>query len=440
VNADAILAAGVAALATEVRAGRVTARDVVEVYLDRISRHGAALNAFLAVAAESARASADALDQRRRDGAPLGALAGVPLAIKDNIEVAGLPATAGIGALRGRIAGSDAACVTRLRRADAVILGKANMDEAGFGAVNDNPHFGRCHNPHRPDWTPGGSSGGSAAAVAAGLAAAALGSDTLGSVRIPAAYCGCVGFKPTRGGVSGDGLIPLAPSLDQVGVLARSIADCAAVFDAIRDGDGSPPAGLAGARIGMVSGLDVDAQIAAAVDRAAAALAAARCEVSPVALEGLDLARLRRAGLLVTEREGAEAHAHLLADAQSGISRALLEGLAYGAAQPAERITQARELLRQAAQRLDELFDSFALLLLPTTPQTAFPFGPVVPSNQAEFTVLANAGGFPALSVPAGWSRDALPIGVQLVGPRESDALVLGAGAASERVLDWQKS
>jgi len=439
VDPDAVIEAGVVELAAQVRAGRATACDAVAVYLDRIARHGAALNAFLAVAADPARVVAEALDRPRRDGAPLGPLAGVPLAIKDNLDVAGLAATAGIGALRGRTPERDAACVARLRQADAVLLGKTNMDEAAFGAANDNPHFGRCHNPHRPDCTPGGSSGGSAAAVAAGLAAAALGSDTLGSVRIPASYCGCVGYKPTRGSVPVGGLMPLCRSLDEVGVLARSVADCAAVFDAIRDpvsrAAGALRPELAGMSVGVVGGLDVEPEIAAATDRTATALAACGCTVSRCALEGIDLARVRRAGLLVTEAEGALVHAQLLADPASGISQALRDGLGYGAAQTRERVAQAWELLRDASRRLDSLFASFALLLLPTTPQTAFPFGSPVPASQAELTVLANAGGFPAISVPAGWSSGALPLGIQLIGARGSDALVLAAGAACERAL-----
>ena len=432
-RADAIVAAGVVGLAAEVRAGRVSAREALAGYLDRIARHGAALNAFLTVAADSARAAAAALD--RGSGAPLGALAGVPIAIKDNLDVAGLAATGGIGAARGRIAERDAACVARLRAAGAILLGKTNLDEAAFGSTNDNPHFGRCRNPHRLDCTPGGSSGGSAAAVAAGLAAAALGSDTLGSVRIPASYCGCVGFKPTRDAIASAGLMPLSASLDQVGVLARSVVDCAAVFDAIREPPAGPSPALERAKIGVVAELDVATEIAAASDRAAAALAASGCSPSRVALADIDLARVRRAGLLVTESEGARVHARLLADAQSGISRALRDGLAYGAAQPSERVANARALIDETSRRLDALFASFALLVLPTTPQTAFPFASPTPSNQAEFTVLANAGGFPALSVPAGLSTEALPIGVQIVGPRASDALVLAAGAACERAL-----
>ncbi len=273
-------------------------------------------------------------------------------------------------------------------------LGKTNMDEAAFGATNDNPHFGRCRNPHRLEFTPGGSSGGSAAAVAAGLAAAVLGSDTLGSVRIPASYCGCAGFKPTRGSIPTAGLMPLSVSLDEIGVLARSVGDCAAVFEAIRDAGsgtvGSRTRALVRARVGVV-----------------------------------------------TEAEGARVHARLLSDPASGISRSLREALGYGAAQAPERIAQARAVLNEARQGLDALFASVDLLLLPTTPQTAFAFTSPAPSNQADFTALANAGGMPALSLAAGLSSEGLPLGVQLVGARGTDALVLEAGQACEDVLGF---
>ena len=434
---DAIVRAGVLELAAAVRAGRTSARDAIETYLEHIARHDPGLNAFIAVGAEMARAAAEAVDRRRRAGASLGALAGVPLAVKDNLDVAGLVTTAGISASRDAPAARDASCVARLRGADAVLLGKTNMDEAAFGATNENPHFGRCHNPHRHDFTPGGSSGGAAAAVAAGLAAAALGSDTLGSVRIPASYCGCVGFKPTRGSIPTWGLMPLSVSLDEIGVIARSVGDCGAVFDAIRDADpvGTRPAELARARIGVIAGTGVASEIAAAIALAAAALGACGCAVERRDLAGIDLARLRRAALLIAEAEGARVHARLLSDPASGISQILRDGLGYGAAQAPERVAQARETLREAAQRLDALFASVDLILLPTTPQAAFAFTSAAPSNQADFTALANAGGHPALSVPAGGSSDALPLAVQIVGKRNGDALVLVAGAACERAF-----
>jgi len=438
-EAHAIVEAGVLGLAAAVRAGRVSARDAVDCYLERIARHGSELNAFLAVSDAAARDAAASLDCRGRQGLPLGALAGVPFAVKDNLDVVGLPASAGIGVLRGKMPERDAVAVERLRGADAVPLGKTNMDEAAFGATNDNPHFDRCRNPHRLEFTPGGSSGGSAAAVAAGLAAAALGSDTLGSVRIPASYCGCAGFKPTRGSVPTAGLMPLSVSLDEIGVLARSVGDCAAVFEAVREAGagaaGSPTSSPVRARIGVVTGLDVAPEIAAAIARAAAALGASGCVLADCDLAGIDLARVRRAGLLVVEAEGARVHARLLSDPASGISQDLREALGYGAAQTPERIAQARAVLHDAGRRLDALFASVDLLLLPTAPQTAFAFTSPVPSNQADFTALANAGGMPALSLAAGLSSEGLPVGVQLVGARGADVLVLEAGQACEDVL-----
>ena len=435
----AIVGAGVVGLAAAVRSGHVSARDAVDCYLERIARHGSQLNAFLAVSEAAARDAAEALDRRRREGSALGALAGVPFAVKDNLDVAGLPTSAGMAALRGTMPERDAVAVLRLRSAGAVPLGKTNMDEAAFGATNDNPHFGRCRNPHRLEFTPGGSSGGSAAAVAAGLAAAALGSDTLGSVRIPASYCGCAGFKPTRGSIPTAGLMPLSVSLDEIGVLARSVGDCAAVFEAIRDA-GAGTVGsraLASARIGIVTGLDVAPEIAAAIARTAAALAASGCAVSDCDLAGIDPGRVRRAGLLIAEAEGARVHARLLSDPASGISQSLREALAYGAAQGPERIAQARAVLHEARLGLDALFASVDLLLLPTTPQTAFAFTSPAPSSQADFTALANAGGMPALSLAAGLSSAGLPLGVQLVAARGADALVLEAGQACEAVLGF---
>jgi aspartyl-tRNA(Asn)/glutamyl-tRNA(Gln) amidotransferase subunit A len=426
-------------LAAAVRAGRVSARDAVDCYLERIARHGSELGAFLAVSGTAARDAAASLDRRRREGSPLGALAGVPLAVKDNLDVAGLPTSVGMVALRGTMPERDAVAVERLRAAGAVPLGKTSMDEAAFGATNDNPHFGRCRNPHRLDFTPGGSSGGSAAAVAAGLAAAALGSDTLGSVRIPASYCGCAGFKPTRGSIPTAGLMPLSVSLDEIGVLARSVGDCAAVFEAIRDA-GSGAVGsrsLVRARVGVLAGLDVAPEIAAATARTAAALKASGCDVGECDLAGIDPGRVRRAGLLIAEAEGARVHARLLSDPASGISKSLREALAYGAAQAPERIAQARAVLHEARQGLDALFASVDLLLLPTTPQTAFAFTSPAPSSQADFTALANAGGMPALSLAAGLSSEGLPLGVQLVGARGADALVLEAGHACEAVLGF---
>ncbi len=220
---------------------------------------------------------------------------------------------------------------------------------------------------------------------------------------------------------------------------ARIGSHPAAVFEAIRDA-GSGTAGsrsLVRARVGVLAGLDVAPEIAAAVARTAVVLKASGCVVGDCDLAGIDPGRVRRAGLLIAEADGARVHARLLSDPASGISKSLREALAYGAAQAPERIAQARAVLHEARQGLDALFASVDLLLLPTTPQTAFAFTSPAPSSQADFTALANAGGMPALSLAAGLSSEGLPLGVQLVGARGADALVLEAGHACEAVLGF---
>jgi aspartyl-tRNA(Asn)/glutamyl-tRNA(Gln) amidotransferase subunit A len=295
---------------------------------------------------------------------------GLRLAVKDNIDVAGMPAAGGMAPYRGRIAQRDAPCVARLKAAGYTIVGKTLMDEAAFGALGDNPWFGRCHNPHRHGYTCGGSSAGSAAAVAAGLADVALGTDTLGSVRIPASYCGVVGYLPGPGVIDGTGVMPLMPEYDRVGVLAPTVADAARVASI------SP---RSGARVGEIPAT-------------------------------IDLAALRRAALLMVEIEAARIHA------------ALLDGRD---ATP-DRVEKAKARIAEAGRWLDELFRDCDVLVLPTTPGPAFPFDQPAPESQADFTVLASVAGLAAISVP-GKTVDGLPVGVQAMGP--DDRLVLGVAA-----------
>jgi aspartyl-tRNA(Asn)/glutamyl-tRNA(Gln) amidotransferase subunit A len=307
----------------------------------------------------------------------------IALAVKDNIDVAGFHAAAGMQVYRNRIPKRDATCVAALRARGAVVLGKTLMDEAAFGALGDNPWFGRCHNPLRHGYTCGGSSAGSACAVAAGLCDAALGTDTLGSVRIPASYCGVVGFVPTHGVFSLDGVMPLAPSFDRVGLLTRSI-ELAGQLAAIR------PAGNA--------------------------------RIAHVDLNALDWTALRRAALLMVEREGARVHAALLADPRSAISPGLRKALEFGAKADPERLSKARAVLDHCRQTVETWLGEADVLVLPATPQTAFPFHSPVPENQADYTVPASVLGLPAISVPLGSGP-----GVQLVGRRGADALLLAA-------------
>jgi aspartyl-tRNA(Asn)/glutamyl-tRNA(Gln) amidotransferase subunit A len=308
---------------------------------------------------------------------------GLRLAVKDNIDVAGMPCAAGMEPLRGRIAQRDAPCVARLKATGYVVVGKTLMDEAAFGALGDNPWFGRCHNPRRHGYTCGGSSAGSAAAVAAGLCDVALGTDTLGSVRIPASYCGVIGYLPGRGVIDGAGVMPLMPEYDRVGILAPTVADAARV---------AAVAPRSGARVGQLP-------------------------------SGIDLAALRRAALLMVEIEGARIHAGLLDDPASKISPRLRKALNFGREASPERIAAARARIAQARHSLEEAFGQLDVLVLPSTPGPAFPFDQPPPESQADYTALANIAGLAAISVP-GRMVDGLPVGVQAMGP--DDELLLG--------------
>ena len=207
--------------------------ELTEQCLHRIAARDAELRAFIHVMPDAARAAAAASDRRRKQNLLLGGLDGITVAIKDNVDIAGLSTSGGIGHYANRIAASDAAIVRRLKAAGAVLIGKTNLHEAALGATTDNPWFGRCVNPLRAGYTPGGSSGGSAAAVAASMCLLAIGTDTMGSVRIPASYCGIAGFIPTRGRLPLDGIMPLSPTLDRVGLLAQSVAVIAGAWHAL---------------------------------------------------------------------------------------------------------------------------------------------------------------------------------------------------------------
>jgi aspartyl-tRNA(Asn)/glutamyl-tRNA(Gln) amidotransferase subunit A len=413
--------------------GEATAQALTESCLAKIAAVNPQLNAFVCVDAEGALTAARLSDGRWRQRATIGLLDGVPLAVKDNIDVAGLTSAAGIAALRTRTPQHDAHCIARLRAQGAVFLGKTLMDEAALGALGDNPAFGRCHNPRAHGYTAGGSSSGSAAAVAAGLCTAALGTDTLGSVRIPASYCGIVGYLPSRGLLDAAGVVPLAPSLDRVGVLARSVADAACVAAALSDSIRLERS--ARVSIGLVRGLDafVPAEILAAVDDVARVLARAGHRIVEVSAGEFDWAGARRAAFLLTEVEGARVHAALLDDPTADLSRGLRAALEYGRRASPERIERAAEQLDRTRAAVLGWLAHCDVLLLPTTPQPAFVFGTEAPSSQADLTAPASIAGVPALSVPAGVVAGGLPAGAQLIAAHGRDALVLGVAGS----IDW---
>jgi aspartyl-tRNA(Asn)/glutamyl-tRNA(Gln) amidotransferase subunit A len=334
-------------------------------------------------------------------------VSGFRLAVKDNIDVAGLPTTAGLRAWRNRIARHDAAVVSKLKKNGAVIVGKTLMDEAAFGALGDNPWYGRVQNPARHGYTAGGSSAGSAAAVASGEADLALGTDTLGSVRIPASYCGVVGYVPSAGRVDMTGVTPLAPSFDRVGFFTRTVQEMTAFLEMKRD-----PSWLS------VKALTTHPQVEQAAER----LRSAGGRVATLDTSAFDWGALRRAMLLQIEIEAAPL---LELDSLSEPLRAALE---FGKNAGADRREQAETIMKSARETIRSWMGG-SLLLLPSTPGPAFPFETPVPADQADYATLSSLLGLPAISVPAPVAPGDLPIGVQLVAPAGKDASLLTTAA-----------
>ncbi len=339
-----------------------------------------------------------------------GALAGTSIGIKANIAVRSLPFHAGLAAFEQRIARSDAATVAALREAGAAIIGITNMEEGALGAKTDNPHFGAVINPHRDGFSPGGSSGGSGAAVAAGLVDAALGTDTMGSVRIPAAHCGVFGFKPATHRVSQVGLEPADLSLDAIGPLARDLDLLEKVARVMSDfgedaltGDGA---------VLCDHGVALHPAVAAAWDRARAALGTSSAEVR------LDhpCGRIRFAGFIQV--------ANTLSAHLDGVARSdrLSRLLAHGPARSEQDWADDQHILEQTRAEVRALITEHGFLLLPTVPNPPFPHSTREPAAQADFTCLANIAGLPALSLPAGWTDDGLPLGVQLISGQGAEA------------------
>ncbi len=370
--------------------------DFPHIDWDDLEARNAALNAFTD------------FDRKARFGA--GPLAGVTVGVKANIAVARMPWHAGLAAFEGRLAEDDADVVALLRGAGAAILGVLNMEEGALGAKTDNPHFGPTHNPHRPGHSPGGSSGGSGAAVAAGLCDVALGTDTMGSVRIPAAHCGVYGFKPATASISQTGLEPADLSLDAIGPLARDL-DLLERVSRIISGFGDDPMNGAGAVL-IDHGVEIAAPVAAAFDKPVAALPNPPVSVSlPFAQS-----RIRFAGFIQVSREMA---GHLRGVAMSDH---LAKLLAYGPKRALIDLAEDQLILAETRDRVREIVTEHGFLIMPTVPNAPFAHSEREPPAQADFTSLANIAGLPAISLPAGWTDDGLPIGVQIVGPAGAEA------------------
>src|SRR4051794_9243641 len=465
-------------IAADVRGGRTTARKVVEDHLAAIGAREGNIHAFNHVMTDEARAVADAIDLAVGQGKDPGPLAGVPIALKDNMATRGVPTTCSSRILEGWRPPYDATVVQRLKAAGAVIIGKTNLDEFAMGSSTENSAFGPTRNPHDVTRVPGGSSGGSAAAVAAGFAPLALGSDTGGSIRQPAALCGVVGVKPTYGAVSRYGLIAFASSLDQIGPFATTVADAALLLEVMAGHDPmdstsiQEPApdlsnvldqGVEGVRVGIVSELmDVDADVAARVRAAADALEAAGAKVEeasvPATIYGLsayyliapaeassNLARydgvrygLRVDGPDITAMYGTTRAQGFGAEVKR---RIMLGTYALSAGYYDAYYGQAQRVRTLIIRDFAAAYDRFDVLLSPTAPSTAFPLGaktdnPLTMYMSDVCTIPSNLAGHPAISVPFGAGNDGLPVGVQVLAPALQEPLMFRVAASLERAME----
>ena len=440
-------------LASGVRARRVSARAVTEAALARAATRGVAVNAFTAVLADQARADADRVDGALAAGRDPGPLAGLPFAAKNLFDLAGLTTLAGsrINASRPP-ATRDAPAVAALRRAGAILVGALNMDEYAYGFTNENAHHGPVRNPHDPARVAGGSSGGSGAAVGAALVPLALGSDTNGSVRVPAALCGAFGLKPTYGRVSRIGCAPLAGSLDHVGVLGRSARDVTAAFDVMHGPDPEDPVcsrrpaepclpvlgqGIDGLRIAILDGHFArggEPEALAAVAAAAGALGVSRRVTIPEAH------RARAAAMVITSCEGAANHLDDLRTRPQEFDPLTRDRFLAGALVPGVFYHQAQRFRAWYRTQVKRIFGEVDVLLAPTTPCPAPRIGQArVVLDRVEVPARASLGlytqpisfiGLPVLSVPV--TMGPLPLGVQIIGAPFGEAHVLRVGAQLE--------
>jgi len=468
-------------LRTAIASGETTARTVAQQCFETIAKRDGQVHAFLSLAQERAMVQAARIDGLAAAGDTLPPLAGIPMGIKDALMVAGLPATAGSRVLEKHIAAYTATSVQRLEDAGAIILGKLNCDEFAMGSSNENSAFGPTRNPHALDHVPGGSSGGSAAAVAAGMAVASLGTDTGGSIRQPASFCGVVGLLPTYGRVSRYGLIAFASSLDRVGPFTTTVRDAATVLGVMAGSDAMDATcsqlpvpdyhallageeGVSGLRIGVPAEYfaeGLDSEVREAVERAIDGLRQAGAEIRKISLPHT--------------RYAVPAY-YLIATAEASSNLARFDGVRYGyraphatslagmyresrdggfGAEVKRRILlgtyalsagyydayykKAQQVRRLLAQDFLSVFDSEVdAIVTPVAPTPAFKLGEKIDDPLAMYladiyTVTASLAGICGLSVLAGFSKDGLPIGVQVLGKHFDEATIFRVGEAIER-------
>jgi aspartyl-tRNA(Asn)/glutamyl-tRNA(Gln) amidotransferase subunit A len=456
-------------LAALLRAKKLSPFELVRVFLERIERLNPRLNAYLTVLGDAAAAEARQAEREIARGGWRGPLHGIPIALKDNIWTRGVRTTAGSKILADFVPAEDAAIVARLRAAGAIVLGKTHLHEFAYGVTSNNVHYGPAHNPYDLERIPGGSSGGSAIAVAAGLCAAAVGTDTGGSIRIPAALCGVVGFKPAFGVVPVEGIVPLCASLDHAGPLARRVGDAVLMYEAMRGAAGGrkvggaahagPPARLRGGRAagrGLRVGWPRDYFFHRIAPEVLAAARAARgvwekrgVRFTEVELPQLDAAN--RATLPIALAEAYQYHhaAGYFPARAAEYSEDVRARLEKGAGITAADYLDAREICRRSAEEFRKCGERVDAVLAPTVPIAAPRIGQErvdIAGTQEDVRGAllrlcrpANLWGAPAISIPCGATREGLPIGAQLIGFAGREGDLLGLAEMYEDATDWQE-
>jgi aspartyl-tRNA(Asn)/glutamyl-tRNA(Gln) amidotransferase subunit A len=441
-----------------VRRKQVSPVELTQACLARIEKLNPSLNAFITVTAEQALSQARVLEKEMQAGRPRGPLHGIPIALKDLIDTAGIRTTAGSEHYAGRVPSEDAEVVRRLKAAGAVLLGKLNMDEFAYNFTAETSYFGPSRNPWDQRCSPGGSSGGSAVAVASGMCFAALGSDTGGSIRLPAALCGITGLKGTYGRVSTRGAAPLAWSLDHVGPMCRTARDAAWVLAFMAGRDPGDPATLYDAlpsprdmfarelkslRLGVPRAvfyekLDprVDRAVADALKILGAKTAGFREVVLPPLVFPPELPELPQPYLRIIAAEAYAFHEDMLKRQPGRYNPGTRKSIEGGASVPTAEYIRARREMDRLRAESGRLFADADLLLTPAAPEPTFEFGRrdlVFLRNSAPW----NLYGLPSISIPCGFADGRLPVGIQITGPAGREDLVLALAGAYQQATDW---
>ena len=451
------------------QAGRLLRRreispvELTEACLARIERLNPHLNAFLTVLSDSARQQARAAERELRRKRWRGPLHGIPVALKDNFWTHGVRTTAGSKILGGFVPDRDSRVARQLARAGAILLGKTNMHEFAYGITSENPHYGPVHNPWAHERISGGSSGGSAVSVGVGMAFASVGTDTGGSIRIPAALCGIVGLKPTFGLVSLEGVVPLAPSFDHAGPLARTVGDACIMLEILAEGY-RPSAERPNHRtlrrhrprrfrLGWPQQYffeRLDTEVRSLVEAGVNQLASLGARVEPVSLPRLERSLDDATNLIVAEASYYHESQGYYPTRAAEYGDDVRGHLQWGHDLLAVNYLRSLAGRREVEEDFDRIFGEVDVIVAPTSPIPAPPIGAtdIRVAGERETTLRAellrmtrpaNLTGLPALSIPCGFTRDGLPVGMQLIGPRWSEARLLAIALAYEEETDWHK-